>query len=220
MERTIKVTGKGKISVKPDLIRLVMSLEGIRESYEDALQFSATETECLKDMFEKLEFQRSDLKTLSFNINTEYENYQDRDKRWKRRFVGYKFHHSLKVEFNADNALLGKVLYTLAHGAVTPEFRIIYTVKNMEAAKNELLAEAVQDSRAKAEKLSVAAGVTLGEVILIDYSWGEIEIVSSPMDRMLAPQMVMEDSSCSYNIDIEPDDIDVQDTVTVVWRIA
>lgn len=40
--------------MKPDLIRLVMLLEGIRENYEDALQLSTTETECLKDVFEKL----------------------------------------------------------------------------------------------------------------------------------------------------------------------
>ena len=29
MERTIKVTGKGKISVKPDTIRLIMTIEDI-----------------------------------------------------------------------------------------------------------------------------------------------------------------------------------------------
>ena len=26
-------------------------------------------------------------------------------------------------------------------------------------------------------------------------------------------------SACSYDMDIEPDDIDVEDTVTVVWEI-
>ena len=31
MERTIRVTGKGNLSVKPDMVRLVMTMEGMKE---------------------------------------------------------------------------------------------------------------------------------------------------------------------------------------------
>jgi hypothetical protein len=221
MERTIKVTGKGKINVKPDTIRLVLSLEGMKESYEEALSFSTTQTESLKDIFVPLGFERSELKTLSFDIDTQYESYQAKDKSWKRRFLGYKFSHNMKLEFPADNSRLGKVLYALAHGTVMPEFRILYTVKDTEKAKNQLLAKAVEDSKEKAAVLTQAAGVTLGEVQLIDYSWGELEIISTPMNKMMEPCVGMvAESDAAYDIDIEPDDIDISDTVTVVWTIS
>ena len=56
----------------------------------------------------------------------------------------------------------------------------------------------------------------------IDYSWGEIDFVTKPMNEM----RLMECTECemsapaAYDIDIEADDIDVTDTVTVVWEIA
>ena len=51
MERTIRVTGKGNISVKPDTIRLRISLEDIFREYDDALRHSADSVELLKDIF-------------------------------------------------------------------------------------------------------------------------------------------------------------------------
>ncbi len=219
MERTIKVTGKGKVSVKPDLIRLALNLEGTYPVYEAALEHSSTEMEQLRDCFEALGFERKALKTLSFHVDTEYESYQAEDKAWKQRFVGYKFHHSMKIEFEADNELLGRVLYALANAPVSPEFKIVYTVKNSEAAKNRLLGKAIKDSREKAEVLTKAAGVILGEIVTIDYSWADAELVAVPMPRMLKASVAAETASDSYNINIEPDNISVTDTVTVIWEI-
>lgn len=219
MERTICVTGKGVISVKPDLIRLMLTLEDTYDTYEKTLEHSTEQVEMLKDCFEKLGFQRGDLKTLTFNVNTEYESYQDYKKAWKKRFMGYKFVHNMKLEFDADNKRLGEVLYSLAHLSISPEFCINYTIKDPETAKNQLLGKAVVDSKEKAKVLTAAAGVTLGEVINIDYSWGEIKFQSEPMDRCMSLAENCRIASGSYDIDIEPDDIEVTDTVTVVWRI-
>ena len=65
------------------------------------------------------------------------------------------------------------VVAELVAGNVTAlEFSIEYTVSNPEAAKNKLLGEAVKDSMSKAGVLAAAAGVTLGDIVNIDYSWG------------------------------------------------
>lgn len=44
MMRTIKVTGKGKIAVKPDMIRLYVNKEGLCQEYEDTLRRSTEDT--------------------------------------------------------------------------------------------------------------------------------------------------------------------------------
>lgn len=221
MERTIRVTGKGKISVKPDRIRLHINVEGTKADYETTLQSSTETIEILKDLVENLGFKRSDLKTVYFNVDTVYDSYQDRDKSWKKRFMGYRFVHRLKLEFAADNKMLGKLLYTLAHSSIAPEFSIEYTIADSETAKNELLKAAIKDSLQKAKVLSESAEVTLGELKSIDYSWGEIDFVTRPMDERMMKCIEPDCSeSLSYDIDIEPDDIDVTDTVTVVWSLA
>ena len=89
MERTIRVTGKGNLSVKPDTVRLIMTMEGMKEEYDVALEESTEMTEHLKQMFSDLGFDREDIKTLSFNVSTEYESYQAKDKSWKRRFEAF-----------------------------------------------------------------------------------------------------------------------------------
>ena len=100
--------------------------------------------------------------------------------------------------------------------------QLINTVKYPEAAKNELLGKAVKDAKEKAAVLISAGGVTLKDIQSIDYSWGEIEFEVSPMNRLMkdcAPVPADCEDAC-FDMDIEPDDIEVTDTVTVVWEIA
>ena len=224
--RTIRVTGNGQIKVKPDMTRITITLDGLYSDYAETLQCSSEDTERLKDLLSAFGFERSDLKTLSFNVDTEYESYRENDT-YKQRFIGYRFRHILKVEFESDNGTkeilhrLHKILYALGNCDLNPEFRISYTVKDPEAAKNELLGKAVKDAKEKAVVITAAAGVTLKDIQNIDYSWGEIEFEVNPMNRLMkscAPVAACADSS--YDIDIEPDGIEVSDTVTVVWEIT
>ena len=216
--RTIRVTGKGRVKCAPDLTRLTYTVQGTEPVYADALARSSRDSAALRDVLAELGFASDDLKTLSFDVDTRYEGYQDEKGEWRQRFVGYAFTHLMKLEFPSDNALLGRLLYALAHAPVDPEFRISYTVKDREAAKNRLLDAAVKDAKEKAAILTKAAGAELKELLTIDYSWSEITFTSRPMNRMLA----CKSEACAdeaYDLDIEPDDIEVSDTVTLVYRI-
>lgn len=218
--RTIRVTGKGQIKVRPDMTRITMSLEGLYKDYNETLRLSSQDTETLKDILSGFGFERSDLKTLNFSVDTEYESYKDRDGSYKQRFTGYRYRHMLKVEFDSDNERLGKILYALANGNVRPEFRISYTVKDPEATKNTLLGKAVKDAKEKASVLTEAAGIGLKDIQSIDYSWGEIDFEYRPMDGGILAERCMAEPTAAYSLDIEPDDIEVSDTVTVVWEIG
>ncbi len=217
--RTIRVTGKGQIKVKPDMIRITMTLTDLYKEYGEALHHSSEDTEVLKDVLTEFGFERSDLKTLSFNVDTEYESYRDRNNDYKQKFVGYRYNHILKVEFESDNDRLGKILYALANCKVKPEFRISYTVKDSEESKNLLLGKAVTDARDKAFVLTQAGGITLKDIQSIDYSWGEIDFEYRPMRGDVLMECCEAPTAKSYSLDIEPDDINVSDTVTVVWEI-
>ena len=100
--RTIRVTGKGQIKVKPDMTRITMTLDGLFKDYDETLRHSSEDTEALKDILSGFGFERADLKTLNFSVDTEYESCRDRDGSYKQRFSGYRFRHMLKVEFPSD----------------------------------------------------------------------------------------------------------------------
>lgn len=218
--RTIRVTGKGLIKVHPDMTRITMTVEGTYPEYSETLKRSSQDTEYLKDVLSAFGFERKDLKTLSFTVDTEYESYQEKED-YKQRFVGYSFRHVMKVEFESDNGLLGRILNAMANCPIRPEFRISYTVANPEPVKNKLLGKAVADAKEKAAVLTQAVGIRLGEIQTIDYSWGKIDFEVHPMNRemMFADCSQMSDGTGNYDMDIEPDDISVSDTVTVVWKI-
>lgn len=218
--RTIRVTGKGSIKVRPDTTRLTVTLQGNYKDYQETLSRSAADAEALKDVLQPLGFAREALKTLSFDVDTRYESVQDQGRNFRQVFAGYEYTHIMKLEFPSDNELLGRTLYALGASALHPEFRLSYTVADQEAVKNELLGRAVADAQAKARVLTQAAGVTLRDILRIDYSWGEVRFEVEPLRRSLACNEDTLMSKGSYDIDIEPDDIQVADTVTVVWEIA
>lgn len=220
MDRTIKVTGKGKLSIKPDLVRLIITLTHVEKTYEGAIQESADKKGNLLSRLKKLGFEREDLKTLSFDVRTEYENYRDKNDNWKNRLAGYRYTHEMKLEFPVNNELLGQVLFELAQCPGEPEFSIQYSISDVESAKNSLLSKAVEDSRVKAEVLTQAAGVKLKEIFTIDYSWGEIEFAARPVNAlMMQDRLGAAKGKAAVNLDIEADDIEVTDSVTVVWGI-
>lgn len=59
----------------------------------------------------------------------------------------------------------------------------------------------------------------LGKIISIDYSWDEVEVFSKPIDNFVINESKGFESKIDVDIDIEADDIDLSDTVTIVWNI-
>lgn len=216
---SIRVTGRGTLRLTPDTTCVTITLRGLAEEYNKALKDSAQDTETLRDLLEGLGFQRAELKTLSFDVNTKYENHQDDHGEYHQQLTGYEFTHSLQLRFPLDNVLLGRILYTLANSSVSPELRLSYTVRNPETAKNRLLTEAVKDAKTKAKVLSAAAGAHLLELRSIDYSQVPLDLEVRPMRRAVMAMAAANTEGC-YNLDIQPDDIEVSDTVTMVWEMA
>ncbi len=90
--RTITVKVKGKIAVKPDTVRLILTNTGEYEDYGMAYKKVAEATEELKDLFEKFGFNRKDLKTTYFNIEANYNSYTDKATgKWVNVFEGYEY---------------------------------------------------------------------------------------------------------------------------------
>jgi hypothetical protein len=220
--REMRVTGRGRLNVKPDRIRLVLNLSDTKKDYEKVLKASAEMGAKLTELFEGCGFKADDLKTTNFFVDAQYEGYNDKDGNWKQKFVGYRFEQSLKIEFPIDNDRLGKILYALSKSGVKTEFRIQYTVADQEKCRKELLDGAIRDAKEKAAVLAKAGGVKLGEITLIDYSFGKIDIYSEPVNlrsmKCYGAAAACEDSSFSMNI--VADDIQLDDTVTICYEMV
>ena len=217
--RTITVKGVGNVSAKPDYISISMTIESVENDYDKAMDGAARRIENLKAAAVSVGYEKEALKTISFNVETRYENVKDRQGSYKREFAGYACVYRLKLAFDFDSKQLAKVISAIANSGANPELSIAFTVKNPAKVSEELLESAAQNARAKAEILCKAAGAELGQLISIDYNWGELNIVSRTsyeMEDCLMPLAAM-DKCCAP--EIEPDDINVSDTVAFTWEI-
>lgn len=215
--KTITVKGIGNASVKPDLIVLSLLLSSKSKDYEAAMESAAMKISELNKSLEKIGFEKESVKTTDFNVYTEYESKKDRNGNYLRVFDGYVVKHHLKVSFDFDTKVLGQALGTIASCVAEPELSVSFTVKDSSDINEALLKSAAENAKKKAEILCVASGVSLGDLVNIDYNWGELNIYSHTRYEMESD--CMEKCCALDSIDIEPEDINVNDTVTFVWQI-
>lgn len=218
MAKTITVKGVGKATVKPDQVEIRMTLSAKDMVYEKSMSMAAEQIDSLRRAHEEAGFGDGSLKTTNFDIRTVYDSVRDRDRNYVSVFSGYECTHNLKLVFDFDTKRLSAALGAIADSRVNPKINIDFTVKNPAAVNELILQDAAANAKRKAEVLCAASGVKLGELVCIDYNWGEITYVSQAKYAM--EDCIMAAAAAPCDIDIDPDDIDAGDTATFVWEIV
>lgn len=215
--RTITVKGIGAVSVKPDLIVLRLSMETAEYEYDAAMKAAAEKIDFLNKALEAAGVEKKSAKTADFRVRADYDRLNDGKGNYTSVFMGYKCRHELKIEFDFDTKRLAKALSEISKCIAKPEISIDFTVKDSSAVSGELLKAAVKNAREKAEILCAASGAKLGELLSIDYNWGELHLYSAT-DYDVEDKCMM--LSAADDMDIEPEEIKARDTATFAWEIA
>ena len=218
MERTITVRGTGRLSVRPDQISVSLTVRKQDKDYETAMLESARLLDNLRGAICGVGFGRDDLKTVSFNVNTEYEGLRDPDGNYRQVFAGYVCHHQLMIEFPYDTDKLARVLGAVSICIAEPELNVSFTVKDREALTEELLKNAAENARLRAETLAKASDEELGRLVSISYNWKENNFVS-PTFFGGEMKMLRAEAENAGRIDITAQDIDVSENAVFVWEI-
>lgn len=217
MDRLLKVAGEGTLRFRPDTICAELTLDGTNPSYAEAICDAQKASEEVKNALVSAGFDAEASKTSDFRVETEYEGYRDKDGNWKQKFAGYRYVHTLKIKFAADNVRLGAFIAALTPCEARPLFSFGYTVKDAAEAKRRLLSEAVKDCGEKAETLARAAGVKLGKLVQMEHAQTAEEIAARPVQPMRL--MKAEAASAAQSFEISPEDIEVSEKVIMVWEI-
>lgn len=215
--RTITVKGIGAVSVKPDLIVLRLSMETAEYEYDAAMKAAAEKIDFLNKALEAAGFEKKSAKTADFRVRADYDRLNDGKGNYTSVFMGYKCRHELKIEFDFDTKRLAKALSEISECIAKPEISIDFTVKDSSAVSGELLKAAAKNAREKAEILCAASGAKLGELLSIDYNWGELHLYSAT-DYDVEDKCMM--LGAADDMDIEPEEIKARDTATFAWEIA
>ncbi|MCH5206623.1 MAG: SIMPL domain-containing protein [Oscillospiraceae bacterium] len=216
MNRTITVKGIGTVSTKPDYITISLNIVSKDLDYSKSVEAANKRIAMLQNALSSVGFAKDELKTLSFNVFTNYENVPDERGVYHRQFSGYTCEYRLKVSFDLDSARLSNTLTAISDSGADAEISIAFTVKNPENIGAALLESATENARKKAEILCKASGEELGGLLTIDYNWTDVNVYSASTYAMNDQMRGIAKASVP---EFEPEDIKSQDTVTFVWEI-
>jgi uncharacterized protein YggE len=207
----MKVQGRGHVYVEPDMVTLSFDVESKAEDYGESVRDLNMRTGDLRGSMSASGLDKAELKTTAFSVRVETQ-YRD----GRHIFAGYVASHRLQIELPMNKKMLNKVLRHVARGHSGAEIRLTFSVKDKDALRKKVLAQAVETARRNAETLAAAAGVTLGKLVEMDYGWAEVQIYNREAS-MLCESMA---AGPGYDADIEPEDVAAVDNVTLVFEIT
>ncbi len=205
----IRVQGSGQVASTPDTVILGLELISEHRDYGKATSDAARKLELLRAALPKADLTTEQLKTDSFNVGVE----RDYDS-GKYTFKGYSVKHNLSLRLPFDPAHLGRVLTTVTASNAKASLSLTFTVADPEEVKRRVLEDAVRNARSRAEIIATAAGQKLGAIHGIEYGHTEILIRSESHSLSTAYE------SPAMDLNLNPSDIESEDTVLVAWELT
>lgn len=222
MERIIRITGEGRVSVAPDTIELSFVVAESDMKEQTALQKADDKVCALKKVFAGLGIGDKNVITKNFSISQKTKSVRNKNGDWEYLFDGYAVNYSMVVSFPYDTKFLGKVLSEVSVCLDKTNIRINFTLKNQEGIKEKLLASAVANAKADAEILAEASGVKLGKILSISHSYNMVRFdYGSRGERCVSKMAKMDCEMASVDSfdNMNVDDLSFEAQVNIDWEI-
>ena len=216
MDKTLKITGFGKLFIKPDTTIIRINLTNKDTSYENILKKTNENFKIIKENLLNLNIKENQIKTSYFKVDIDNESYRDNDGNYRTRFIGYKSSQSIKITFKNNNKLLGDILYILSKTSLNPIFSVEYIIKNQDKIKNKLLTNAISDANKKANEIAKNLNIEINEIVNVDYSFSNQNFSLPLMENQCLKAVSTKEN---YNFDLNPDDIEVEEKITIIFSI-
>ncbi len=164
---TIKVSGEGKIRVKPDLINLTINIHFVQPRMADAVRLSQQTADSVVAILKQFA-QPDDIKTSYISADKEFGYVRQRNV-----FLGYKAEQSVDFvlrDLNRFTDLTARLLTTRIEGISEVQFGH----SKADSILREADLMAYDDAHKSANKLCERAGVKLGSLVYLTNT-GEVE---------------------------------------------
>ena len=222
----IMVQGEGRKFYKPDEVLLSINFSLNDKSYEKVLEKGTKSVELfIGKILKKLNIDKENLKTRNFriaqNIHYDYQTNKQIDR-------GYDYIQSatLKMEYNMEK--IAQFIEEVAQLDNPPKYNMTFSIKEQEEAKKEVMREAYNKAKEKAEIIAISAGKTLKDCVKVDFRPFEEKIYSnsrvSDLDlfenERARADMYMKARQAATDIiqnTFTPEDVEIRETLYCLW---
>lgn len=215
----IMIEGTGKRYYKPDEVKISLDFYTKKISYESALEKGTRDVQIfIKKILEKMDFSKEDLKTKSFKVyeETKYDDY-------KREVVnnGFAYKQEATLRFAYEINTVAEFMERVSRLENPPKYRISFDIKNKQQSKNEVMSDAYNNAKEKAQAIAKSAGKALKECVKVDFRPFEEKIYSGSTvgSANFDFSFNTNDSSTQNTITniFIPEDIEISETLYCLW---
>lgn len=163
--RTIAVSGSGEVQAEPDMAQINVGVTSEADSAGDAVTQNNEAMEELLRYLKTAGIAEKDVQTRQFNLSPRYQ--QDRrGGSSSQKIIGYQVTNQVQIRVR-DLSDLGTVLDEVVRAGANDINGIQFMIANDQDLMDEARRNAIADAKRRANILSEAAGVKLGQVIEI-----------------------------------------------------
>jgi uncharacterized protein len=175
--REVTVTGFASRVIKPDKVVLTLTVENEDAKISDAIKNNATSVSKVIEVLKSLGINDEHIATSQYSVNPVYSLERVGDIECshytpprKECLVGYRATYVLTITMDSD-ANIGKVVDAVSEAGVTSITGIGFTLSEelRKSVMDELIKDAVEDAKSKAEKLLMPLGESIGKVKSMRY---------------------------------------------------
>lgn len=157
----ILVTGKGELTIAPDVAYIALAIQTRAATAKDAQQQNADLFAKLKKVLtDKYKIDGKDLKTVGFSVNPEYTYKENESPKVK----GYVAEHAVEVTYRQLDQL-GMLVDDAAAAGVNRINQVRFDTEKAEEYEAQVLEKAMLNAKKKAEAIAKAANREVGAVI-------------------------------------------------------
>jgi uncharacterized protein YggE len=163
----VSVVGSGLVYVTPDVAYINVGVRSQADTVAAALDLNSAQAKTIKDTLVAQGVDEKDIQTSSFNVYPQ----SDYDTMGKIVRTYFSVENNVYVTVrNLDS--IGKVLDAVAKSGANNIYGITFDVQDKTAAQSTARKLAVDSARVQAQELAAAAGVELGDIIMISSTSG------------------------------------------------
>lgn len=165
----VSVTGKGEISIKPDVASFTYTVTEEGKTTADAQEKATKKSNDMLNALKDAGIEEKDIKTVSYNIYPKYEYTPVVCTQYacppsKSTISGYEVSQSIEVKVRKIEKA-GDMLALAGEAGISNVSGLTFVVDDMEALKSEVRKQAIIDAKEKAKMLSKELGVKFDDII-------------------------------------------------------
>ena len=174
---TIKLTVNDSLEVKPDILKIIISVKAKSKTYEDAMSLGTRKVSAIKNIVTKYDKDLSCMAVKSIQVLPNYINVEKKDKNLfgstsavEKRLVNFDYSSGVEIKITPDTEFASKLYADLLMFDSSCRVVFKYNLSNegREKYEDELLSNLVKKARRKADIVAENSNCVVDKLLCVD----------------------------------------------------